>query len=850
MSRIGFYDPGAECRLVARRFEEARGQSADLAEPCAGRPAARPDVSCLPSRCADPGITPGNIVILLPFALAGAHPFADCLAAARTMALGNAFGAAHFLQQDRWLDGDESPTPAAARLSDDSFLRFVLEYSRLFPTGSAFWIHLERYLDEFFTSLEWESRVLMSDDGGSAVGEEALAETLTKLGRKMSPLKASAAGMALLAGRPDTLARAERIVEDYHAAYQLADDIEDLEPDLSARRWSAAAWLMATRSGLATPAEACGAGELLRLGARSGALDELVELVCSRYDRGAAGAALLGATILESHLRRSQDRARLVLGRMSRRLAIVERAGEAGSHARTDSGASPDPGPDRLDGNTTGRGRAPADGLHDFQVDDDVFVFDTRSGLFFEADGLASDVIRWLRAGESSAALDVLRMNHGPGPVGEALGEISVLTGGRRDALLCHGAHLEFTMDERHLSGADGPSLSGIASVALNVSGGCNLSCDYCYLGREPHTSRLMSDDVARAAIDLLLSESFGERSVSVVFFGGEPLLNPGLIERTARYARGRAATRGVDISFHMTTNGTLLTPDVAEMLHAVGVRILVSIDGPANSHDAHRPFPDGGGSYERIAANLRGLPEGMRPGARATVTEDSVALTDLVGHLVGLGFGVVHLAPVSGAPMTTEFADRLVGELDELARAELESIRAGRRPSAGCFIEPVLALELGRQRLAPCGAGARYVSVDHDGRLYLCHRFAGDARYAVGDVGGGLDRFAVGRLLGALGRRSAACADCWAFGLCGGACLHDVESAEGTFAGPTGPRCRVTQRILELSMWLYVSLPKKSRARLAEAARQAVRPEFDAGRESGGTRRDELGGVNMREGR
>ncbi len=359
-----------------------------------------------------------------------------------------------------------------------------------------------------------------------------------------------------------------------------------------------------------------------------------------------------------------------------------------------------------------------------------------------------------------------------------------------------------------------------------------------------------MSDDVARAAVDLLLSESFGEKRVSVVFFGGEPLLNPGLIERTARYARGRAATRGVDVSFHVTTNGTLLTREVAAMLNTVGVRVLVSVDGPADSHDAHRSFPGGRGSYERIAANVRGLPEGMRLGARATVTEDSAALTDIVSHLAGLGFGVVHLAPVSGAPMTQEFADRLVRELEELARVELEAIRAGRRPVAGCFMQPVLSLELGRQRLEPCGAGARYVSVDHDGALYLCHRFAGDGRYSVGDVTGGLDRFAVGRLLHSLGERSSACAACWAFGLCGGACLHDVESSEGTFAGPAGPRCRVTLRTLELSMWLYASLPQESRAKMNEAARASVRPEFDAGTESGRTREDVPAGVDTGEGR
>jgi len=724
-------------------------------------------------------------------------------------------GATHFLQQDRWLDGDEPVSPATACLSDVSFVRFVREYSRLFPAESAFWSHFDRYLEEWFVSLAWESDVLLSGEGAGAVTEEQLADTLRNLGRKMSPLKATAAAVALLAGRPDTLPRAERMVEHYHAGYQLADDLEDMEEDLAAMRWSTAAWLITARSGLDTPADVSGAGELLRLGARSGALDELVELVCSCYQKAAGEAGALGATILNSHLRNSLDRARRVLGRMTRRLAIAEQAG--GTTAAE---------PPRL---RAGGAR----GLHDFRVGDDTFVYDTRSGLFFEADRLAVDVLGWMRRGASDSGLDVLRMNHGSGDVSEALSEVSVLAGAGRDTGRGN-AGARFTMPGGELRCAPGPSLSGLSAVALNVSGGCNLSCDYCYLGREPRRSLLMSDETARGAVDLLMAESFGERSLSVVFFGGEPLLNPGLIERTVDYAKKRAGDERRDVSFHMTTNGTLLTGEVAEMLHAAGVSVLVSIDGAAPAHDAHRSFPDGSGSYQKIVENLGRLPEGMRPGARATVTEDSAPLPAIVAHLKGVGFGVVHLAPVSGPPMTSEFADRLVREYEELARAELMASRSGEAPSAGCFIEPVLALELGRQRMAPCGAGVRYVSVDHGGRLFLCHRFAGDSKHRVGDVVSGLDRFAIGRLLDGFAGRSAGCSDCWALGLCGGACFHDVENDPGRPAGPGSRRCRVTRRILELSMWLYASLPEASRARLTEVARLAARPEIAAARGSG----------------
>jgi radical SAM protein with 4Fe4S-binding SPASM domain len=196
---------------------------------------------------------------------------------------------------------------------------------------------------------------------------------------------------------------------------------------------------------------------------------------------------------------------------------------------------------------------------------------------------------------------------------------------------------------------------------------------------------------------------------------------------------------------------------------------------------------------------------------------------------------------------MTAAFAERLISEYGELARSELSAIRSGRAPVAGCFIEPVLSLEMGRQRLSPCGAGARYVSVDYDGRIFLCHRFAGDARCAVGDVDAGLDRRALGALLHSFAERSASCRDCWAFGLCGGPCMYDVDCSEREFAGPGEARCRVTRRVLELSMWLYASLPAESREHLSRAARELGRPEM-AEPGAGTTRRARSGSVDVPE--
>jgi hypothetical protein len=76
---------------------------------------------------------------------------------------------------------------------------------------------------------------------------------------------------------------------------------------------------------------------------------------------------------------------------------------------------------------------------------------------------------------------------------------------------------------------------------------------------------------------------------------------------------------------------------------------------------------------------------------------------------------------------------------------------------------------------------------------------------------------------------------------------MYDVDCSEREFAGPGEARCRVTRRVLELSMWLYASLPAESREHLSRAARELGRPEM-AEPGAGTTRRARSGSVDVPE--
>ncbi len=70
------------------------------------------------------------------------------------------------------------------------------------------------------------------------------------------------------------------------------------------------------------------------------------------------------------------------------------------------------------------------------------------------------------------------------------------------------------------------------------------------------------------------------------------------------------ARERGKEISFSITTNGTLLTREIAGFLKENGVTVCLSIDGPREIQDRNRPYASGRGSYEDVTRGIELLME------------------------------------------------------------------------------------------------------------------------------------------------------------------------------------------------------------------------------------------------
>ncbi|MDH6168110.1 uncharacterized protein M2282_003261 [Variovorax boronicumulans] len=145
--------------------------------------------------------------------------------------------------------------------------------------------------------------------------------------------------------------------------------------------------------------------------------------------------------------------------------------------------------------------------------------------------------------------------------------------------------------------------------LLVKLVSACNINCDYCYWFRDPDVlaGRLtMSNEVTKALAEKL-QEHLTQHSIprfEILFHGGEPLLFPKRrFLRLCETLKRIGTDCGTEISFSLTTNGTLIDDEWCALFCALNVAVTLSYDGP--SHDKHRVQKDGGGT---AASTVRGM--------------------------------------------------------------------------------------------------------------------------------------------------------------------------------------------------------------------------------------------------
>jgi putative peptide-modifying radical SAM enzyme len=287
------------------------------------------------------------------------------------------------------------------------------------------------------------------------------------------------------------------------------------------------------------------------------------------------------------------------------------------------------------------------------------------------------------------------------------------------------------------------------------TTGACNLRCTYCGGSFSPNIVPWRVTYNLEALKKLIEKDE----NATVIFYGGEPLLNPGFIMKVMDNVKVRR--------FGIQTNGTLINLLPRDYWERMDV-VLLSIDGREEVTDANR----GNGVYKRAMKAVSYLRDAgvKRLIARMTVTQLTDIYTD-VTHLLNLGFDYVHWQL---NVIWTEKWD----VLDWAIRSYLPGIRRlvnlfleNARKGTVLGIVPILGILNAHffttYEGPPCGAGYKAVAISTDGRVLACPIAVREDWAVLGNVSTGFKLMSI--------ELPDKCQKCEYRRYCGGRCLYAI---------------------------------------------------------------------------
>ena len=165
----------------------------------------------------------------------------------------------------------------------------------------------------------------------------------------------------------------------------------------------------------------------------------------------------------------------------------------------------------------------------------------------------------------------------------------------------------------------------------------CNFACPYCFESTRPGT---MDESTQDALIRFVKQnvERFAFKRIFIVWFGGEPLLRPSIIESLSQRIIRIAEEHELGYGSAIITNGWFLNRENAKLLKRCRVEdIQITLDGPnPQANDSLRKPKNGQGSFERITENIRKLPEGFRVKIRCNLGHHNVQMLEDMEDLAG----------------------------------------------------------------------------------------------------------------------------------------------------------------------------------------------------------------------
>ncbi len=281
----------------------------------------------------------------------------------------------------------------------------------------------------------------------------------------------------------------------------------------------------------------------------------------------------------------------------------------------------------------------------------------------------------------------------------------------------------------------------------------CNHGCIYCHA--EARTCAQKGYDMdkltARKVVDTIFESP--NRTITIEFQGGEPLLNWEVVVYIINYALKKNRLLKKNLLFALVSNLTLMTKERLKFLLKNKVGVCTSLDGPKFLHDRNRPMEKGASGYElttRWIKELSFVQNGFSS-VLATINKYSLKYPkEIIREYLKLGLLHMSLRPVSflgrGGTRREEMGIT-AEEFLEFYREGLDYIIELNEITGHKITDRLVLLALQKifgsqdpgylDMRSPCGAGCGQLAYFYDGSVYSCDeaRMLGEDSFKLGNV-------------------------------------------------------------------------------------------------------------------
>ena len=256
----------------------------------------------------------------------------------------------------------------------------------------------------------------------------------------------------------------------------------------------------------------------------------------------------------------------------------------------------------------------------------------------------------------------------------------------------------------------------------LHLTDRCNLRCAYCYL---PHEKRDLSRDTGFSLLREIFSTAKSKHfsKIQIKYAGGEPLLQFSLLQDLHAYANELSVRSGITLDEVVLSNGTMISETILTYLTTNYIRLMISMDGLDDIHDAQRVYANGKASSKDVKRAVElALDYGLKPNISVTVTNRNLEGLPLLMRWIlerKLQFNLNFFRQNDFAKDDKDLCfneQQLIEGLLECYKVVEEFL-----PEQSMLASLADRANLSTSHLRPCGVGKNYLVFDTNGNLSKC---------------------------------------------------------------------------------------------------------------------------------